>query len=149
MKHVEGRSVPAAIGAAGSSAEAANAGNNKRTSRVALRRTRGAPCGNGLPKMRLSRGRLHRALRLPCLVFRPVLGNRSRLRANFPEARASIWTANLKAVSSYSTAALPVGPDGRIRANLRARSIVIQGRVDGNLYGLERVELKKSATFAG
>jgi len=44
---------------------------------------------------------------------------------------------------------LTVGPDGRIRANLRARSIVIQGRVDGNLYGLERVELKKSATFAG
>ena len=38
---------------------------------------------------------------------------------------------------------LTVGPDGRIRANLRARSIVIQGRVDGNLYGLEPVELKK------
>ncbi len=44
---------------------------------------------------------------------------------------------------------LTVGPDGRIRANLRARSIVIQGRVDGNLYGLERVELKRSATVAG
>ncbi len=44
---------------------------------------------------------------------------------------------------------LTVGPDGGIRATLRARSIVIQGRVDGNLYGLERVELKKSATVAG
>ena len=33
--------------------------------------------------------------------------------------------------------------------NLRASSIVIQGRVDGNLYGLERVELKRSATVAG
>jgi len=42
---------------------------------------------------------------------------------------------------------LTVGPDGRIRADLQARNIVIQGRVIGNLYGLERVELKKSAVF--
>ena len=44
---------------------------------------------------------------------------------------------------------LAVGSDGRIRANLLARSIVVQGRVDGNLYGLERAELKKSATVVG
>jgi cytoskeletal protein CcmA (bactofilin family) len=44
---------------------------------------------------------------------------------------------------------LTVGPDGRIRADLQARNIVIQGRVHGNLYGLERVELKQSAVFAG
>ena len=44
---------------------------------------------------------------------------------------------------------LTVGPEGCIRANLQARSIVVQGRVDGNLYGLERIELKKSATVVG
>jgi cytoskeletal protein CcmA (bactofilin family) len=44
---------------------------------------------------------------------------------------------------------LNVGPVGRIRANVQARSIVVQGRVDGNLYGLERAELKKSATVVG
>jgi cytoskeletal protein CcmA (bactofilin family) len=44
---------------------------------------------------------------------------------------------------------LTVGPDGRIRANVQARSIVIQGRVDGNLYGLERVDLTKSAVLVG
>jgi cytoskeletal protein CcmA (bactofilin family) len=44
---------------------------------------------------------------------------------------------------------LTVGSEGRIRANLQARSIVVQGRVDGNLYGLERAELKKSATVVG
>jgi cytoskeletal protein CcmA (bactofilin family) len=46
-------------------------------------------------------------------------------------------------------ASLTVGPGGRIRANLQARSIVVQGRVDGNLYGIERVELKKSAVLVG
>jgi cytoskeletal protein CcmA (bactofilin family) len=45
--------------------------------------------------------------------------------------------------------ALTVGSEGRIRANLQARSIVVQGRVDGNLYGLERAELTKSATVVG
>ncbi len=44
---------------------------------------------------------------------------------------------------------LTVGPDGRIRANVQARSIVVHGRVDGNLYGIERVELKKSAVLVG
>jgi cytoskeletal protein CcmA (bactofilin family) len=45
--------------------------------------------------------------------------------------------------------ALTVGPAGRIRANLQARSIVVQGRVDGNLYVIEGAELKKSATVVG
>jgi cytoskeletal protein CcmA (bactofilin family) len=44
---------------------------------------------------------------------------------------------------------LTVGPDGRIRANMRARSIVVHGRVDGNLYGIKRVDLKKSAVLVG
>ena len=44
---------------------------------------------------------------------------------------------------------LTVGPEGRVRANLQARSIVVQGRVEGDLYGLERAELKKSATVVG
>ena len=33
----------------------------------------------------------------------------------------------------------------RFRANLQARSILVHGRVEGNLHGIERVELKKSA----
>src|ERR1700736_5531329 len=45
--------------------------------------------------------------------------------------------------------ALPIGPGGRFRANLQTRSIGVQGRVHGNLYGLERAELKKSATVVG
>lgn len=44
---------------------------------------------------------------------------------------------------------LTVGPGGRIRGNLRALKILIRGRVDGNLYGRERVELKKSAILVG
>jgi cytoskeletal protein CcmA (bactofilin family) len=44
---------------------------------------------------------------------------------------------------------LTVGPNGRVRANIHARDIVVHGRVDGNIRGTERVELKKSAVLNG
>lgn len=44
---------------------------------------------------------------------------------------------------------LTVGPNGRVRANVHARDIIVHGKVDGNLHGTERVELKKSAVLIG
>jgi cytoskeletal protein CcmA (bactofilin family) len=44
---------------------------------------------------------------------------------------------------------LTVGPNGRVRAHIHARDIIVHGRVDGNLYGGERVELRRTATLVG
>ncbi len=44
---------------------------------------------------------------------------------------------------------LIVGPNGRVHANIRARDVVVHGKVDGNVHGSERVELKKSAILVG
>lgn len=44
---------------------------------------------------------------------------------------------------------LTVGPNGRLRAQVRANEIVVHGKVDGNLVGAERVELKRSAVMVG
>ena len=44
---------------------------------------------------------------------------------------------------------LTVGPNGRIRANVNAKEIIVHGKVDGNLAGSQRVELKKSAVLVG
>ena len=44
---------------------------------------------------------------------------------------------------------LIVGPNSRIRAAVRAKDIVVQGKVDGNLTGAERVELRRSALVVG
>ena len=44
---------------------------------------------------------------------------------------------------------LTIGPHGRVRANVNARDIVVHGKVDGNLTGSERVELKRSAVVVG
>ncbi|MGO9517856.1 MAG: bactofilin family protein [Candidatus Korobacteraceae bacterium] len=44
---------------------------------------------------------------------------------------------------------LTIGPNGRVRANIEARNVILHGRVDGNISASERVELRKSASLAG
>ena len=44
---------------------------------------------------------------------------------------------------------LTIGPHGRVRANVKARDVIVHGKVDGNIVGTERVELKRSAVLVG
>ena len=44
---------------------------------------------------------------------------------------------------------LVIGPNGKIKATITARDIVVHGRVEGNVSATERVELKKNSTLVG
>jgi len=44
---------------------------------------------------------------------------------------------------------LVIGPNGRVRANVHAKDVTVHGKVDGNITGVEKVELKKSAVLNG
>lgn len=44
---------------------------------------------------------------------------------------------------------LTIGPNGHVRASIDAREVVVQGKLDGNVQGAERVELDRSAVFVG
>jgi cytoskeletal protein CcmA (bactofilin family) len=44
---------------------------------------------------------------------------------------------------------LTIGPNGRIRATLVAREIIVHGKVEGNVCASEKVELKRSCTLIG
>lgn len=44
---------------------------------------------------------------------------------------------------------LVIGPNGKIKATITARDVVLHGRVEGNVTAAERVELKKSSTLVG
>jgi cytoskeletal protein CcmA (bactofilin family) len=44
---------------------------------------------------------------------------------------------------------LTVGPNGRVRANIEARNVILHGRVDGDIHASDRVELRKSASLLG
>ncbi len=44
---------------------------------------------------------------------------------------------------------LTVGPNGNVKANVSAKAVVIQGKLDGAVTASDRVELKKSAVVNG
>ncbi len=44
---------------------------------------------------------------------------------------------------------LTIGPNGRIRAHVNAKDVIIHGKVDGNIQGKDRVELKRTAVLVG
>jgi len=44
---------------------------------------------------------------------------------------------------------LTIGPNGRIRAHVHAKEVIVHGKVDGNVRGNDRVELKRSAVLVG
>jgi len=44
---------------------------------------------------------------------------------------------------------LTIGPEGRLKANVIARSVVVRGKLEGNIQASERVDLKQSAVVVG
>jgi len=44
---------------------------------------------------------------------------------------------------------LVIGPNGKIKATITARDVVVHGKVDGNLNASERVELKRCCSLTG
>src|ERR1700689_3033855 len=44
---------------------------------------------------------------------------------------------------------LTVGPNGQVKANVDAKGVVVQGKLDGNIQASERVEIRKSAVMNG
>src|SRR5947209_7248334 len=44
---------------------------------------------------------------------------------------------------------LVIGPNGKIKAAITARDVILHGRVEGNISASERVELKRSCSLSG
>jgi len=44
---------------------------------------------------------------------------------------------------------LTIGPNGQVRANINAKGVVVQGKLEGNVRASERAELRKSAIAVG
>jgi cytoskeletal protein CcmA (bactofilin family) len=84
--------------------------------------------------------------------FRPDvthIGKSIMIKGDVSGGGSVYWDGELEGSVELLDGAFTVGPEGRIRANLQAHSIVVEGRVDGDLLGFERTELKKSAIVVG
>jgi len=44
---------------------------------------------------------------------------------------------------------LTVGPNGRVRAGVKAREIVVLGSIDGNVEALDKIDIRKDARLIG
>jgi len=44
---------------------------------------------------------------------------------------------------------LTVGPNGRVRASVKAREIVVLGAIDGNVEALDKIDIRKDAKLVG
>jgi cytoskeletal protein CcmA (bactofilin family) len=44
---------------------------------------------------------------------------------------------------------LTIGPHGRVKANVIACAVVVQGKLEGNIQATDRVDLKQSAVVTG
>jgi|SRR5277367_2896120 len=44
---------------------------------------------------------------------------------------------------------LTVGPHGQVRASVNAKSVVVQGKLEGSIRASDRTELRKSAVITG
>src|SRR5437660_1133046 len=44
---------------------------------------------------------------------------------------------------------LTVGPNGRVRAGIKAREIVVLGSIDGNVEALDKIDIRKDAKLIG
>ena len=44
---------------------------------------------------------------------------------------------------------LTIGPNGRVKANVTACAVVVQGKLEGNIQASDRVDLKQSAVVMG
>jgi len=44
---------------------------------------------------------------------------------------------------------LIIGPHGQVRANVNAKGVIVQGKLEGNIRASERAELAKSAVVTG
>jgi cytoskeletal protein CcmA (bactofilin family) len=47
------------------------------------------------------------------------------------------------------TNSLIVGPNGNLKANVSAKGVVVQGKIDGSVNASDRVELRKTAVMNG
>lgn len=116
-------------------------------------RTLGTPSAAPPPPSVPSRQPVHVVLTPPSAEsFRPDvahIGKSIAIKGELSGSEDVYLDGELEGRVELLDGSLIVGPDGRIRGNLHAPKILIRGRVDGNLYGRESVDLKKSAVLVG
>ncbi len=78
-----------------------------------------------------------------------VIGKTITIRGELSGAEDLFMDGTIEGSITLPESRLTVGPNGRVKANLRARDIIIFGQVSGNVEATGSVDLRQSAALEG
>ena len=77
-----------------------------------------------------------------------IIGEKARFNGDFV-LQGSLRIDGVISGKIVSEGKVIVGPMGHVKTNIIARSVIVAGRVDGNIYALESVHLLEDARLYG
>ena len=80
---------------------------------------------------------------------RTVLGRSVVAQGQLTSAEDLLIDGKFDGTISLADHILTVGPEGHVKADIRARQIIIQGSVEGNVAGREKIEIRRSGHVEG
>ncbi len=80
---------------------------------------------------------------------RATLGPSIRIRGDVSGDEDLLVQGQIEGSVDLAQHSVTIGAEGRVRANVSGRSVVVEGEVNGDLHGLEQVVLRRSARVQG
>ena len=78
-----------------------------------------------------------------------VIGKDVRIRGEISGTDDVYVDGDVEGTVSFPDGKFTIGPSGRVHANVVARDVIVEGRVDGHLRASGRVELRQGAKVIG
>ncbi len=78
-----------------------------------------------------------------------VIGKSITIRGELSGSEDLFLDGTVEGSITVPESRLTIGPNGRVKANLVARDVIIFGHVDGNVQASGAVDLRQSATLKG
>ena len=78
-----------------------------------------------------------------------VIGSKIRFKGELVGEEDLLIQGHVEGTIDLKNHNLTIGEQGVIKANVKARTIVIEGSVDGDLFGEERIVIKESSNVSG
>lgn len=80
---------------------------------------------------------------------RALIGPSIEIKGNLSGGEDLFVEGRVEGKIELAQYSITIGSNGRIKADIKGRSIFVMGEVEGNLYGSEQIVLRQSSTVTG
>jgi cytoskeletal protein CcmA (bactofilin family) len=80
---------------------------------------------------------------------RALIGPSIEIKGNLSGGEDLFVEGRIEGKIELAQHSVTIGMNGRVKADIQGRSIVVMGKVEGNLYGSEHIILRQSCTVRG